>query len=70
MHETRLAPRHSGVLQAPVTVFAEDFENTGDNPVLLEDYVGDPPLNETYTADPPWLDPGQCNGTILDQNSQ
>ncbi|WP_351232138.1 chaplin [Streptomyces sp. NPDC002133] len=63
------APGTPGVPQAPVTVFAEDFENTGDNPVLLEDYVGAPPLNETYTADPPWLDPGQCNGTILNQNS-
>ncbi|MFD3491170.1 chaplin family protein [Streptomyces sp. NPDC058690] len=63
------APGAPGVPQAPATVFAEDFENTGDIPVLLEDYVGAPPLNETYTADPPWLDPGQCNGTILNQNS-
>lgn len=61
------APGTPGVPQAPVTVFAEDFENTGDTPVLLEDYVGDAPLNPTYTADPPWLDPVECNGIILNQ---
>ncbi|MDX3767035.1 MULTISPECIES: hypothetical protein [unclassified Streptomyces] len=31
------APGTPGVPRAPVTVFAEDFENTGDTPVLLED---------------------------------
>ncbi|MET7787875.1 chaplin [Streptomyces sp900116325] len=61
------APGTPGVPQAPVTVFAEDFENTGGTPVLLEDYVGDAPLNPTYTADPPWLDPVECNGIILSQ---
>ncbi|MFI8243621.1 chaplin family protein [Streptomyces sp. NPDC085866] len=48
-------------------MFAEDFENAGDTPVFLENYIGAPPLNETYTADPPWLDHGQCNGIILNQ---
>ncbi|MER5179199.1 immunoglobulin domain-containing protein [Streptomyces sp. NPDC002896] len=50
-------------------MFVEDFENTGQTPVLLENYVGAPPLNETYTADPPWLDPAQCNGIILNPTS-
>ncbi|WP_405751425.1 chaplin [Streptomyces sp. NBC_00012] len=63
----RQAPGTPGVPQAPVPVFAEDFENTGETPVFLEDYVGAPPLDETYTADPSWLDHGQCNGIILDQ---
>jgi uncharacterized repeat protein (TIGR01451 family) len=49
-------------------VFLEDFEQAGETPVFLEDYVGAPPLNETYTADPPWLDLGQCNGIILNQS--
>ncbi|MGW1883769.1 chaplin [Streptomyces sp. NPDC001970] len=61
------APGTPGVPQAPVTVFVEDFENTGETPILLEDYVGAPPLNATYTADPPWLDPVECNGIILSQ---
>lgn len=63
----RQAPGTPGVPQATVPVFAEDFENTGETPVFLEDYVGAPPLDETYTADPSWLDHGQCNGIILDQ---
>ncbi|MFF2331219.1 MULTISPECIES: chaplin [unclassified Streptomyces] len=61
------APGTPGVPQAPLTVFAEDFENAGETPVFLENYVGAPPLNETYTADPSWLDHGQCNGIILNQ---
>ncbi|MFD4945876.1 chaplin [Streptomyces sp. NPDC058409] len=61
------APGTPGVPQAPVAVFVEDFENAGETPVFLEDYVGAPPLDETYTADPSWLDHGQCNGIILDQ---
>ncbi|MFD7942174.1 chaplin family protein [Streptomyces sp. NPDC059744] len=61
------APGAPGVPQAPATVFLEDFEQAGETPVFLEDYVGAPPLNETYTADPPWLDHGQCNGIILNQ---
>ncbi len=48
-------------------MFAEDFENAGETPIFLENYVGAPPLDATYTADPPWLDHGQCNGIILDQ---
>ncbi|MFJ3306825.1 chaplin family protein [Streptomyces sp. NPDC086549] len=48
-------------------MFVEDFENAGQTPTFLEDYVGAPPLDETYTADPPWLDHGQCNGIILNQ---
>lgn len=63
----RHAPGTPGAPQAPVTVFAEDFETAGETPIFLEDYVGAPPLNETYTADPSWLDHGQCNGIILDQ---
>ncbi|MFI6728120.1 chaplin [Streptomyces atratus] len=63
----RHAPGTPGAPQAPVTVFVEDFENAGETPIFLEDYVGAPPLDETYTADPPWLDHGQCNGIILNQ---
>ncbi|WP_425526141.1 chaplin family protein [Streptomyces mirabilis] len=63
----RHAPGTPGAPQAPVTVFAEDFENAGETPIFLENYVGAPPLDATYTADPPWLDHGQCNGIILDQ---
>ncbi|WP_327368019.1 DUF7933 domain-containing protein [Streptomyces sp. NBC_01217] len=48
-------------------MFVEDFENTGETPTFLEDYVGAPPLNATYTADPSWLDHDQCNGIILNQ---
>ncbi|MFJ8852039.1 chaplin [Streptomyces sp. NPDC102437] len=63
----RQAPGAPGVPQAPVAVFAEGFENAGETPVFLEDYVGAPPLDETYTADSSWLDHGQCNGIILNQ---
>ncbi|KOV87920.1 choice-of-anchor P family protein [Nocardia sp. NRRL S-836] len=52
-----------GVPQAPVVVFAEDFENgQGATPVLLTAYTGAPPVAQTYTADPAWLT--ACNGWL------
>jgi uncharacterized repeat protein (TIGR01451 family) len=51
------------VPQAPVVVFAEDFENSqGATPVLLTAYTGAPPIAQTYDADPAWLT--ACNGWL------
>lgn len=53
--------------QSPRVIFAEDFENTGTTPVLLNHYTGAPPLNMTYTAANAWLT--NCNGWILSNQS-
>ncbi|WP_018681205.1 choice-of-anchor P family protein [Actinokineospora enzanensis] len=57
-----------GVPHAPVTVFAEDFENgLGVPATLLPDYTGAPPLAETYAADPAWLH--FCNGFLITRDT-
>ncbi|MFT7837113.1 hypothetical protein Q5530_13285 [Saccharothrix sp. BKS2] len=57
------ATAEPGVPQAPVVVFAEDFENgQGTTPALLTAYTGLPPVNQTYDADPAWLT--ACNGWL------
>ncbi|MCT9932742.1 hypothetical protein N5079_21290 [Planotetraspora sp. A-T 1434] len=59
---------HLGTPKAPVTVFAEDFENgQGPTPILVTDYTGAAPVKETYTADPIWLT--SCNGWIASQRN-
>src|SRR2546430_315405 len=57
------APGTPGTPQAPVVVYAEDFENgQGAVPIQLPGYTGAPPVNATYTADPAFL--ANCNGWI------
>lgn len=60
------APGSPGVPQAPLVVYAEDFENgVGATPILLTSYTG--ASGETYSADPQWLT--ACNGAIVQGSS-
>jgi uncharacterized repeat protein (TIGR01451 family) len=60
------APGTPGVPQAPITIFAEDFQNRpAPTPIVrLTGYTG--VTGQTYTADPPWLT--NCNGWIAAAN--
>ena len=65
------APGTPGMPQAPITVYAEDFENVPVSRTAqrLETYSGTAPLSETYTADAVWLSGGSsCNGIVLSFN--
>lgn len=62
-------PGQPGVPSDAIELFHEDFENglADGELVLLEDYVG--AGGETYDAEPGWDDPTQCNGFVLDGNT-
>ncbi|MEU6645176.1 DUF11 domain-containing protein [Saccharomonospora sp. NPDC046836] len=60
------APGSPGTPQAPITVYAEDFQNrSGPTPIVkLDQYTG--ASGQTYTADQPWLT--GCNGWVAAAN--
>lgn len=59
-------PGSPNVPEAPIVIYAEDFQNTSaTGPVLLTDYNG--LAGMTYTADSAWLI--NCNGEVLSFNT-
>ncbi len=69
---TATVPGQPGVTQPGTTVYAEDFENGGDNTATgAQSYsaVGSTPYvgagGQTYTGSPSWINGTRCNGVIL-----
>lgn len=68
-----------GVPNAPVAIFAENFENnpsqtsTGAKSFTTfggaTQYVGTTPAGQTYTADANWVNGDRCSGVVLSYNN-